>query len=107
VRLSTILSAGGNFTIEFATGGNNMQVMDKRFLANVYNRVAASVTTINEKILARRLGKATVEDLIATAALEQLAIQHEILLLLGVLVIDPALAAEPLPELPKKIMGFI
>jgi hypothetical protein len=83
-----------------------MQVNDKQWLQNVYNKVASSVAKVNEKILDHRNGKATVESLQTAVALEQLAIQHEILLLLGVMIIDPALAAEPLPELPKKIIGF-
>ncbi len=83
-----------------------MQVKDKIYLVNVFSRVSASVNTINEKILAHRQGKTTTEELLAVAALEQLGMQHEILLLLGVLIIDPALAAEPLPEIPKKIIGF-
>jgi hypothetical protein len=83
-----------------------MQVKDKRYLVNIYNRVSASVTNVNEKIIAHRDGKASVESLQMAVALEQLAMQHEMLLLLGVLVTDPALAAEPLPEFPKKIIGF-
>jgi hypothetical protein len=83
-----------------------MQVKDKQWLVNMYNKVSASVNKVNEKIIAHRDGKATVESLQAAVALEQLAVQHEILLLLGVLILDPALAAEPLPEFPKKIIGF-
>jgi hypothetical protein len=84
-----------------------MQVKDKRYLANILSRVSASVTTVNEKIIAHRNGKASVEALQTTVALEQLAIEHEILLLLGVLVTDPALATDSLPVIEKKITGFL
>jgi hypothetical protein len=83
-----------------------MHTKDKKYLANVFNRISTSVTTINEKIIAHQQGKASVEDVVANAALEQLSMQHEILILLAMLVTDPALAADPLPELPKKIIGF-
>jgi hypothetical protein len=83
-----------------------MQMKDKKWLATIYNRVSVSVTKVNEKIVAHRDGKATVESLQTAVALEQLAMQHEILLILGVMLMDPALAAEPLPEIPKKIIGF-
>jgi hypothetical protein len=84
-----------------------MQVKDRQYLANIINKVGKSATTTNEKILAYRNGKASVEQLHAAVALEQLGMQHEILLALGILIIDPVLAAEPLPEMPKKILGFI
>jgi hypothetical protein len=32
--------------------------------------------------------------------------QHEILIVLAMLVTDPTLATEQLPDLPKKIIGF-
>lgn len=83
-----------------------MHVKDKKYLANIFNRISKSVTTINEKIIAQRQGKTSVEELVAIAALEQLAMQHEILIVLAMLVTDPALAAESVPELPKKIIGF-
>jgi hypothetical protein len=83
-----------------------MQLKDRQYLANVFNRIRASVNTINEKIIAQRKGEATIEGLLATTALEQLAMQHEILIMLAMLVTDPELTSEPLPEFPKKIIGF-
>ena len=53
-----------------------MQVKDKQHLANIFNRILASVKTVNDKIIANQQKRATVEDLMATAVLEQLAIQH-------------------------------
>jgi hypothetical protein len=83
-----------------------MQVKDKKYLANIFSRISKSVTTINEKIIAHQQGKTSVQELAAIAALEQLAMQHEILIVLAMLVTDPVLTAEPLPEFPKKIIGF-
>ena len=83
-----------------------MQVKDKQYLVNVFSRISASVKTVNDKIVANQQKRATVEDLIATAALEQLAIQHEILIVLATMVFDPGTGSETLPELPKKIIGF-
>jgi hypothetical protein len=83
-----------------------MHVKDRKYLANIFSRISGSVTSINEKIIAHRQGKASVQELLALAALEQLAMQHEILIVLAMLVTDPVLTAEPLPELPKKIIGF-
>lgn len=79
-----------------------MQVKDKQYLANVFNRITASVNTVNERIIAHRNGKVSVEELHALIALEQLVMQQETLILLATLAIDPALATEPLPELPKR-----
>jgi len=83
-----------------------MQVKDKRYLANIFTRISTSVNTVNEKIIAHRNGKASIEELQTTFVSEQLSMQHEILIVLAMLVTDPALAADPLPELPKKIIGF-
>jgi hypothetical protein len=83
-----------------------MQVKDKQYLANIYNKISASVKTVNDKIIANQQKKATVEELMATAALEQLTIQHEILLLLATMIFDPGTGPETLPEPPKKIIGF-
>jgi hypothetical protein len=83
-----------------------MYVKDKQFLANVFARISASVTTVNAKIIASQQKKISTEDLLATVALEQLAMQHEALIVLAVLVADPEINVEPLPELPKKIIGF-
>jgi hypothetical protein len=83
-----------------------MQVKDKQYLANIFNRISASVKTVNDKIIANQQKKATVQDLMAVAALEQLAIQHEILIVLATMVFDPGTGSETLPEPPKKIIGF-
>lgn len=83
-----------------------MQPKDKQFVANIYNRISASVKTVNEKIIANRQNKATIEDLIATAALEQVAMQLEILIVLALMAFDPQTDSETLPEPPKKIIGF-
>jgi len=83
-----------------------MQVKDKQYLANIFNRISASVKTVNDKIIANQQKKATVEEVMTTAALEQLAMQHEILLVLATMVFDPGTGPETLPEPPKKIIGF-
>ena len=83
-----------------------MQVKDKQFLVNIFNRVSASVVRVNEKIIAHQQNKLSVENLQATVALEQLAMQHEMLIALAMLVFDPGTGAMVLPDLPKKIMGF-
>ena len=83
-----------------------MQVKDKQYVANIFNKISASVKTVNDKIIANQQKKASVEELIATAALEQLAIQHEILLVLATMIFDPGTGPETLPEPPKKIIGF-
>jgi hypothetical protein len=83
-----------------------MQVKDKQYIANIYNKISASVKTVNDKIIANQQKKATVEELMATAALEQLTIQHEILLVLATMIFDSGTGPETLPEPPKKIIGF-
>lgn len=83
-----------------------MHVKDKQYLANVFSRISASVDTVNEKITAHQNGKLSVDEFQATVALEQLAMQHETLIILAMLVADPALAAEPFPEIPKRTIGF-
>ena len=83
-----------------------MQVRDKQYLANIFSRISASVKTVNDKIIANQQKKATVEDVMATTALEQLAIQHEILIVLAMMVFDPGTGSEALPEPPRKIIGF-
>jgi hypothetical protein len=83
-----------------------MYVKDKLFLANIFKRISASVTTVNAKIIACQQNKISVEALQTSVALEQLAILHEALIVLAMLVADPEINAGPLPELPKKIVGF-
>jgi hypothetical protein len=83
-----------------------MQVKDKQYLVNIYNRISASVKTVNDQIIAHQQKRATVEGLMATVALEQLTIQHEILILLATMVFDPGTGSDTLPESPKKIIGF-
>lgn len=83
-----------------------MQVKDKQYLVNIFNKISASVKTVNDKIIANQQRSATVGDLMATVALEQLAIQHEILIVLATMVFDPGTGPETLPEPPKKIIGF-
>jgi hypothetical protein len=83
-----------------------MQVKDKQYMVNLFNRISASVKTVNDKIIANQQKKATVEDLLATTALEQLTMQHEILIILATMVFDPGTGSETLPEPPKKIIGF-
>jgi hypothetical protein len=83
-----------------------MYVKDKLFLANIFKRISASVTTVNAKIIACQQNEISVEALQTSVALEQLAILHEALIVLAMLVADPEINAGPLPELPKKIVGF-
>jgi hypothetical protein len=86
-----------------------MQTKDKQFLANVFKRVSASVTTVNAKIVAHQQGKISAADVQATTGLEQLGMQHEMLILLAMLVYDPGTgteATEAMPEWPKKMIGF-
>ena len=83
-----------------------MYVKDKQFLANIFNRISASVTTVNAKIVAFQEKRISVEELHSSVAIEQLAMQHEALLVLAMLVADPEINVGPLPELPKKIIGF-
>ena len=81
-----------------------MQVKDKQYLANVFNRITKSVNTVNAEIIARQQGNISGEDLLTVVAMEQLAIQHETLIVLTTLVADPSINV---PELPtKKITGF-
>lgn len=83
-----------------------MQSKDKQFVANIFNKISASVKTVNDKIIDHQQNRATVESLMATIALEQLTIQHEILIVLATMVFDPGTGSETLPEPPKKIIGF-
>jgi hypothetical protein len=83
-----------------------MQVKDRQFMVNIFNRISASVTKVNDKIIANAQKTATIEELMTTVALEQLAMQHEILVVLTTMVFDPGTGSEPLPEPPKKIIGF-
>lgn len=83
-----------------------MHVKDKLFLANIFKRISASVTTVNARIIACQQKKISVEELHASVALEQLAMLHEALIVLATLVADPEINVEPLPELPKKLIGF-
>ena len=83
-----------------------MQLKDKEYLINVVNRVSASVTTVNETITAYKNGKMPLENFQATITVQQLVIQHDILIALAMLVFDPGTDTSPLPEMPKKIIGF-
>jgi hypothetical protein len=83
-----------------------MQVKDKEYLAKIYNRVTTSVTTVNAKIAAQKQGHVSLEQLMTTVALEQLSMQHDMLIVLATMVFDPGTDTAPLPELPKKIIGF-
>jgi hypothetical protein len=83
-----------------------MQSKDKQFLVDIFGKVSASVTTVNEKILAHQRGGTSTEELLVTTALEQLAMQHQIVTLLATMAFDPGTGAHTLPELPKKIIGF-
>ena len=83
-----------------------MYVKDKRYLANIFKRISASVTTVNAKIVASQQHKISIEAVQTSVALEQLAILHEALIVLAMLVADPEINVGPLPELPKKIVGF-
>src|ERR1700739_956843 len=85
---------------------DEMYVKDKRYLANIYKRISTSVTTVNTKIIASQQKKISVEELLASVALEQLAMQHDTLIVLATMVADPEINSGPLPELPKKIIGF-
>jgi hypothetical protein len=88
-------------------GGDSMQVKDKQYIANIFDRISASVKTVNEKIIAHQQKRATVEELLATATLEQLTMQHEILIVLATMVFDPGTGPDTLPEPPRKIIGFL
>lgn len=83
-----------------------MYVKDKLYLANILERISASVTTVNAKIIASHQNKISIEELQTSVALEQLAMLHEALIVLATLVADPEINAGPLRELPKKIVGF-
>ena len=86
-----------------------MQLKDKKYIRNLIGKISGSVGTMNAKILLHKEGVVSIESVLATAALEQLAMQHEILLLLSILVAEPAAPGstpEPLPEVEKKIIGF-
>jgi hypothetical protein len=83
-----------------------MQLKDKQYLANIYSRIQASVSTINAKILGHQNGTVSLEELQATAAIEQLSMQQETLLMLAILVADPDTKPADLPQMPKKIIGF-
>ncbi len=83
-----------------------MYVKEKQYLANIFKRISASVKTANEKIIACQQKKISIEELHAAVALEQLAMQHEALIVLATLVADPEINVEPLPELPKQLIGF-
>jgi hypothetical protein len=83
-----------------------MYVKDKLFLENIFKRISGSVATVNAKIIACQQNKISVEALQTSVALEQLATLHEALIVLAMLVADPEINAGPLPELPKKIVGF-
>jgi hypothetical protein len=83
-----------------------MQVKDKQYFLNVFNKISESVKTVNDKIIAHQQSNATIEGLLATVALEQLAMQHQILILLATMAFEPT-GTETLPEAPKKIMGFM
>ena len=83
-----------------------MQVKDKQYVANIFNRISASVTTVNDKIIANRQKKATVEDVIATVALEQLTVQHEILLVLATMMFDPT-GSETFPNRRRRSSASI
>jgi hypothetical protein len=83
-----------------------MQVKDKQYLANVYNRIKASVATVNAKIAAEQQGQVSLERVMAAVALERLAMQHDILIVLATIVYDPGTDDGPLPEMPRKFIGF-
>ena len=104
-RLDAATSPGVGFETFLTTGRHHVR-KDKQYLANMFKRISASVTTVNAKIIAVQQKKISVEELLASVALEQLAMQHEALIVLATMVADPEITAEPLPELPKKIIGF-
>jgi hypothetical protein len=83
-----------------------MQVKDKQYLVKVFNSITASADTVNKKIAAYQQGKASAEAVRTTAALEQLAMQHEMLIVLAMLVFDPGTGDQKLPDFPKKVIGF-
>lgn len=83
-----------------------MYVKDKQFLVNIFKRISKSVETVNEKVIAHQQKRIPTEDLLATVAMEQLGMQHEELLLLAMLVADPEINVDSLPEPPKTIIGF-
>jgi hypothetical protein len=83
-----------------------MQIKDKKYFVNVFNKISESVKTVNDKIIANQQKQATMESLLATVALEQLSMQQEILIILATIAFEPT-GTETLPEAPKKIMGFM
>jgi hypothetical protein len=83
-----------------------MYVTDKKYFANIFKSISTSVATVNEKIVACREKKISIEALHTSVALEQLSMMHEILIVVATLAADPEINAGPLPELPKKIVGF-
>jgi hypothetical protein len=83
-----------------------MYVKDKKYLAGIFERISESVATVNSGIIASQQKKISVDELLATIALEQLSMQHEALIVLATMVADPEINVGPLPELPKKIIGF-
>jgi hypothetical protein len=62
---------------------------------------------VNEKIIAHQQKKVTTEAVLTTIALEQLAMQHETLILLATMLFDPGTDPNTMPEPPKKIIGFV
>jgi hypothetical protein len=83
-----------------------MQVKDVQYFVDLFNRVSASVTRVNEKIVACNQKKVSAEELSAMVALEQLEAQHDALIILATLIMDPAVNANTLPVIPKRITGF-
>jgi hypothetical protein len=105
VRILTMVCGVLNNMVESRPEATIMYLKDKLYLANIFKRISASVTTVNEKIVAFQKKNISIEEMHAAVALEQLAIQHEALIVLATLVADPDINAE-LPVISNKITGF-
>jgi hypothetical protein len=83
-----------------------MRLYDKNYLGNVYERIDKSVKRANELLVNYQKDKASVEQLQAVLAQEQLAMQHEILITLAMIIWEPKNGEENLPKPPEKMIGF-
>jgi len=54
-----------------------MYISDKQFLATIFNRISAFLTTVNARIIAFQQKQISIEEFQASVAMEQLAMQHE------------------------------
>ena len=83
-----------------------MKSHDRNYLGDVYERIGKSVNRANDMLVNYQKEKATVEQLQAVLAMEQLAMQHEILTTLATMSWEPKTGEENLPKPPEKMIGF-